>query len=238
MTEFNGKEALIFGSGVVIGGLIGYFASYKYNKARADKEIQAFLDEVNGENDGTRSEMAASDENSPEERVNYIPKAGNSEPPEVSEDMYYSDFYHDPAESEGPSEYDSPEEREMAAREELLASGALISEENANEIAGSEMSKELSSGKKPKIISEESYFEEYRHFDKAELEYYTEDDVLIDPESEEEVDDLARVVGDCLDKYGFRENPEEERIFVRNFGFGTDYEITKIFAQFYPGDDI
>ena len=94
------------------------------------------------------------------------------------------------------------------------------------------MTKEMaySKDKKPKIITGDSFYNEYPHFDKISLQYYFDDDILA-TEEDEEIDDVERVLGDTLDKYGFRNN-DESVIYVRNLSMGTDYEVFKVRAAF------
>ena len=130
--------------------------------------------------------------------------------------------------------WESEEEREYRLRQELIDSGVLIDEEHRNYEDGLEMTREMNSGKKPKLITEDSYYDEYPHHQKKILEYYTESDILVDIETEEEIDDEAGVVGNCLDKYDYRNNDMETIIYVRNFSYGIDYQISKIFKRWIP----
>ena len=92
----------------------------------------------------------------------------------------------------------------------------------------------MNSGKKPRLITADSYFDDYPHHNKVVLEYYTDSDILVDTETEEELPDEDLIVGDCLDKYGFRDNDEEFIVYVRNFNFGIDYQISKVFGSWDP----
>lgn len=83
--------------------------------------------------------------------------------------------------------------------------------------------------KDPKLISEDK-FDEDIEFDKETLYYYQGDDVLTD-EDEHEVDNQLELVGDALDKFGFRDN-DEQVIHVRNFEKKVDYEVIKAFTSF------
>ena len=143
----------------------------------------------------------------------------------------------DPAECESPSETDGDEyldrdEEEDDERAGLIADGNLETEENTNYIRGEEMSKEVAyvPGRRPKLISAESFDNEYAHFDKKQLYYYVGDEVLA-TEEEEVIENIDQVIGDALDKYNFREN-DESTIYVRNIDFSTDYEIEKVYSRF------
>ena len=127
--------------------------------------------------------------------------------------------------------WESDEEREYQARQEMIDEGLLITKENENYEAGLEMSREMNSGRAPKVISADSYWDEYPHHAKCELEYYTENDVLVEIETEQEIDDEYRCVGNCLDKFGYRDDDMQSIIYVRNFSMGIDYEISKVFGS-------
>lgn len=172
-------------------------------------------------------------------RSNYILKPDDSdadtrgidpaerESPEDDEIDDYEDWDPDARPEFEPG---SPEEREYRLRQELIESGMLIDESNENYEAGLEMTREMNSGKKPKLITEDSFYDEYLHHKKCILEYYTDTDSLVDTDIDDELDDQHRYVGDCLDKYGFRDNDMESIIYVRNFSYGIDYQISKVFG--------
>ena len=81
----------------------------------------------------------------------------------------------------------------------------------------------------PKLISQDSFDTDADDFEKDTLYYYQEDDVLADPD-DEEVNEYE-YVGECLDKFGFRNN-EESEIHVRNFEKQVDYEVIKMFTSY------
>lgn len=81
--------------------------------------------------------------------------------------------------------------------------------------------------RQPKIISEKSLGDIPAYYDEKTLFYYDDDDVLV-TEEEEEIHDRERFIGDALTKYGFADNDDEERIFVRNFEQNTVYEVQKV----------
>ena len=85
--------------------------------------------------------------------------------------------------------------------------------------------------KDPWLIRADEYDNEYLYHGKVSLLYFTEDDILSEELSGNEVDDVDAVVGDCLDKFGFRTN-DEKVIYVRNVNLGNDYEIAKIYGAY------
>lgn len=148
------------------------------------------------------------------------------------EDDDYEDLSSD-ARDDPLEPWEEEEVREQKLRQEMIESGLLITKDNENYEAGLEMTNEMNSGRAPKLISEESYSEEYLHHQKCILEYYAEDDILVDTETNEEIDDEMRCVGTCLDKYGFRYS-DEMVIYVRNFAYGIDYIVQKTFKPYNP----
>lgn len=81
----------------------------------------------------------------------------------------------------------------------------------------------------PKIISDEAFSELDAHIETEVLYFYAYDEMLCD-ENEEPIEEPERLVGDCLDKYGFRDN-NERLIFVMNYSLDTAYEIQKVDAS-------
>lgn len=81
----------------------------------------------------------------------------------------------------------------------------------------------------PKIISASAFSELNPSVDTEVLYFYAYDEMLCD-ENEEPITEPAAIVGDCLDKYGFRDN-EERIIFVMNYAINTAYEIQKVDAS-------
>ena len=93
-----------------------------------------------------------------------------------------------------------------------------------------EVNEEIKKYKKPRLIKEEE-FGELAGIEKQTLKYWTYDDTLTTEENEE-LKDQEFYVGDCLTKYGFKDNDEEREIFVRNGRLGTDYDIVKFDSSF------
>lgn len=126
----------------------------------------------------------------------------------------YTSYYENKVANEYPRE-----EYEKASEEAAYEAERLNEDYHAN------------CNKPPKIVSrEEFYSPEYEHHDKTTLYFYKEDEVLA-TEANEVVHDPPRLIGDALDKFGFRGNAEEV-IYVRNYGFGIDYEIDKVDDSF------
>lgn len=244
----DAKNLAFFGAGSFIGASGAIFLVWRHFQKLSEEKIAKFVADFNenlAENDQKVAEetVKESSDLAEKEAISANSDGQNYVKFNANEVINYGSFYKnqegseiDPAEMLHPSEEDfdegemdiSPEEYEK-----LVATGGIVNEENENDVAGFEMTKESNSGKRPKLISAESFDNDYPHFDKIELEYYTGDDVLVDISSEEEIHDPERIVGDALDKFGFRENDEERVIFVRNFNHGADYEVSKVFSSFY-----
>lgn len=111
-----------------------------------------------------------------------------------------------------------------------------LTDEEANYIAVNELNTqhELSRGDKPKLIKYEDYGEDHT-LETTTLLYYVDNDILT-TEDEEEIPDPRMLVGNCLDKFGFRDS-DENSIFVRNSRLGFDYEIVKVYDSYSPRGD-
>jgi hypothetical protein len=83
----------------------------------------------------------------------------------------------------------------------------------------------------PRVISAETVADLPDYYESRDLYFYANDETLTD-ENDEEIDDPEMIIGDCLDKYGFREN-DEELMYVQNFSFGKVYEVHKKFDSYY-----
>lgn len=104
------------------------------------------------------------------------------------------------------------------------------SEEEPDYVEEPEVNEEIKKYKKPRLIKEEE-FGELAGIEKQTLKYWTYDDTLTTEENEE-LKDQEFYVGDCLTKYGFKDNDEEREIFVRNGRLGADYDIVKFDSSF------
>ena len=73
------------------------------------------------------------------------------------------------------------------------------------------------------------------YFDKADLEYYEYDGVLVDPYTEEEITDLNNTVGKNFTVEFDKEDPD--MAYIRNENTGSDYSIRRIHARYYEETD-
>lgn len=90
---------------------------------------------------------------------------------------------------------------------------------------------EANKGRKPHLISADRAAELPSGIDHVELQFYDEDGILADVDTEERIYDVERVVGDCLTKYGFVDS-DEQVIYVMNEELDTCYEIMRVDASY------
>ncbi|MBO7449750.1 MAG: hypothetical protein J6U54_05215 [Clostridiales bacterium] len=146
---------------------------------------------------------------------------------EKKEDVLYNSIV------DGLKEYTSEEtvnefEQKMAESEHPEDDEALLSDEEYAERRIAELNADIN--KEPIIIGQDDY-ESSPTYDKEELLYYVEDDILTD-EYGTLVDDRHRLLGEAFIKSGFCEN-SDDIIYIRNGNVSSDYEITKVYGSFF-----
>ena len=82
---------------------------------------------------------------------------------------------------------------------------------------------------RPKLIRAEDFGN--LGYEQKQLYFYAVDKTLVDEDSGDILDSPEGIIGDALTKYGF-DNNSEEKIYVRNDSFDTDYEIIKVHASY------
>ena len=189
-----------------VGGLVaGFVAAKLVEKFVNDKEFEP--------EDAVESDVEDPDDFCEEgdlSRDDYVTGHEDEDPVVAVRDYSaYAEVYTDSAKHEHPED-DSEEEPDF------------VEEPEVNE--------EIKKYKKPRLIKEEE-FGELAGIEKQTLKYWTYDDTLTTEENEE-LKDQEFYVGDCLTKYGFKDNDEEREIFVRNGRLGTDYDIVKFDSSF------
>ncbi len=90
---------------------------------------------------------------------------------------------------------------------------------------------EESPNPEPYAISRREFANGKLYFDKTDLEYYEEDNVLVDPYTDEIMDDLKNSVGDGFTIEFDKEDPD--MAYIRNDNTGSDYSIRRIHAKYY-----
>ena len=237
-------KGVIFGAGVLCGLAIGAVCLFSY-KRKKDKEVDDLLAELNAELDRARKETdrarqeAVEGARSLNELISaYSSSTGNefAKMPVRGSQSVTEAYMTDPAEREHPSD----DEPETDISEDVVASVEVdpfakddprLTDPVYDDAVAVNL--EVKKGKAPRIITVESFEDEYAQFDKVTLYFYYFDGVLAS-EDEELIDNVDDVVGDALDKYGFRDS-DERYIYVRNFNLSTDYEIIKVMAAFGDG---
>ena len=238
----------VFGAGLVTGLLAGFGIGYFIQKKQHDKELDAVsksyhdifeeqrkrIEEADAELnkgkvvtspesilrplEGSRSDSkdykhnytAYSENGVVEDPTMVIQHTSSIKEPEIPLEDYVGSLHP----------VDSDEDEEDEKEEELYNEGLRASLEH-----------EARRTMQPRIIKEEDYGND-ETLEQESLFYYQGNDILV-TEDDEEIHDLPLVVGDCLDKFGFRDN-NEKRICVRNYKLGKDYEVIKIDGPYIP----
>ena len=208
------KTSVSFVAGLAVGAVGGVIAGAAYMKSkieetieeRVDEEVKNFIDDY----------FARKEEEDEESDI--------LEEEPVFEESYNSLHAH------SQQNYNKPDPTKIF-RDPLMEHPEEPEEETdiLEENPVKPEPKEDDDMKDPKLISEDK-FDEDVEFTKETLYYYNEDDVLTD-EDEHEIENQLEIIGDTLDKFGFRDN-EEQVVHVRNFERKTDYEVIKVFASF------
>lgn len=90
---------------------------------------------------------------------------------------------------------------------------------------------EIRDNRGPNVVSYEEYWSpEYEYHEKVELNYFTEDEILANPENEV-IENAEILIGNALRSSGFTKN-DEKVIYVRNYELCSDYEIAKVFGAY------
>lgn len=226
--EILEMKPVIFGCGAVVGFGVGYI----FFKLRKEKELDKAIEECNKVANEAVNERDAAREKLFVENVK--DREGSDLALTIDE---YRELYskgevrskeEEMAENESPSEEIGAEIEENEDEEETEDDSEVV---DPAEEEVKEANYYAAERRKPKFITADTFDYEGRGiYDKCDLYYYVYDDVLAS-EDEEIIDNIEHTVGNCLDKYGFKESDEGE-IYVRNFYTMTDYRITKMFAAF------
>lgn len=240
------KSILLFLGGMTLGGGAGVLATRGYFKKKyeeiADAEIQEMDDYFHKKNQELiklfedkskegqglfsvvhEAAVKVKEEYSDISRNEVMAQAKEKLTRNYEQTTNYANMYR----SKTPG-YDDLTEEEYEALENALED---TSEEAVARAAHEDH--QANKDRPPKIISEDALGELPGYIDQKTLFFYRLDDTVTD-EEDEIVDDPEYLLGDCLDKYNFRES-DEKTIFVRNFALDTVYEVQKVEAAF--GED-
>lgn len=220
------SKPIIFTAGLIIGAGSGVLATWQYFKQKYEKqaseEIQEALDYIRESSDYRANTINDDDAEintlTPEERkerllenerktTNYASMYKNKQDPDPA---IQADFRQAEDLAEVESDDETPEEQ--ANKEH---------QENRN--------------KPPRIISLEEYENLPAYISRETLYYYHYDEIVAD-DNEEEIPDPETYIGDALDKYNFRENEDEQIIFVLNPRLDKAYEIQRVMGAFTDGN--
>lgn len=204
------KNIAIFLAGVAVGGVAGYFIG----KIRTEKKVKKTWNKnIKEEYDPERLKKYAKteEEEKPErEEKEKVRELRNQEKKEGNTHKTdYTSFYQ----KKGPNEDTVDESVEGEDGPEIDLEADEYHEKNKH--------------RKPKLISMEDFGNLPASYECENLWYYPEEDVLKD-EDDNVIEDYQRILGDCLQKFGFDRN-EEEEIIVQNFELDTAYDIVKVF---------
>lgn len=208
------REPLFFLLGVLVGGVVGSTLTYiLLNKKEGIGEKIEVEDVVENLDDANKMEEFKNNE---EEIREKLLKNWDKPPLKVSEDEM--------AENMHPVDSD---EDDIEALDEVDNEKDL----NEQEAMDADEYHKKNNGKKPKIISKDNLDSVPSHFETSEWVFWAGDDVMTDDDGSSVIEDPERFVGDCLDKYDFRNNDEEE-LYILSYEYDTLFIITKYFKSY------
>ena len=231
-------KEFIFGGliGIAIGGAAGAVVSHIVTK----KKYVSILEETKKDYEEKLAEVDASIEDDvPDEFKRYIPDEEQSEEmPKISKEekevIKEKLRYNHEKTTAYANMYNSPKDILEAKDDEVTEEPE--EEPEADESVNIFEAAQKTSNRKPVIISEEHY-EDFVNgssvWDVEDLFLYNDgvitnaEDKVIDGE------ELEVMLGDCLDKYGFRDS-NEKMIYIQCFRLSTVYSIQKFEKPFIP----
>lgn len=233
----------VFGAGLITGLLAGFGIGYYVQKKQHDKELDAVSKSYHDIFEEQRKRIEEADAELSKGRV-VAPPESNLRPLEgsMSVSKVYKHNYTAYSENgvvEDPTmviqHTSSIKEPEIPLEDYVGSLHPVDSDEDEEELYNEGLKASLEHEARrtqlPRIIKEDDYGNDGT-LEQESLFYYQGSDTLV-TEDDEEIHDLPLVVGDCLDKFGFRDN-NEKRICVRNYKLGKDYEIIKIDSPYIP----
>lgn len=213
------KEPLFFLLGVLVGGVVGSTLTYiLLNKKEGIGEKIEVDDVVENLDDTNKMEEFKNNE---EEIREKLLKNWDKPPLKVSEDemaehMHPTDSDEDEFEDASDTPFDEVDNNHDLGIQESIENDEYHKKNK---------------GKKPKIISKDDLDSVPSHFETSEWVFWAGDDVVTDDDGSNVIEDPERFVGDCLDKYDFRNNDEEE-LYILSYEYDTLFVITKYFKSY------
>ncbi|MBO7732441.1 MAG: hypothetical protein J6S67_07805 [Methanobrevibacter sp.] len=239
------KKELIFGGfiGLIVGGGIGSLVTYSLTK----KKYISILEETKDNYEKLLAEADAFVEDDiPDEFKRYIPEDKSDELPKISSEekeiikeklkynnaktIAYSNMYGSPKDI---LEAQDEVEGEVIDEPETIEE---VEEENNKEATNIFEAAQKASGRKPVIISEEhfnDYVDNSSVWEVEDLFLYNDGTITNAEDKVIDGEELDVMLGDCLDKYGFRDS-NEKMIYIQCFKLNTVYSIQKFEKPFIP----
>lgn len=240
--RLNMEKSTIFAGliGLAVGGGIGGFAAYALTKKKYTDILEKTVD--NYETLLEDGLMSAIEDDIPDEFKRYKPseevddkKISSEEKKVIKEKLRYNNTKTtEYARMYSPSEIVDIKAEEGEPDPEELTEAEKIEEENEEEATNIFEAASKSKTREPVIISEEHYNDYLNNSSSWECEELflyndgtvaTEDDRVIDGE------ELDIMVGNCFDKYNFR-NSHEKEIYIQCYALSTVYHVTKFDKPF------
>lgn len=234
------KQVLIFLGGAVLGGGIGYYVGSMLTQQKYMDMVDDAVEEELRKYKEDEASAAESSEESEVSEVSEEPKDEKIELTEVktsldskkfgkaSEEKRTQYYTNKPEPDEIVKKYDL--EQKLAEEEHPLDDDEeppiVNVKEKKMELESGIMQDEVNEDRKkhdvPYLITEDSYADEMRAYDKETVFYYIDDGQMI-LEPDEIIDDPRAIMGDIYDLW----NPTEkdESIIVRNPKLAADYYI-------------
>ena len=184
--------------GLLLGGAAGAGITYFVMKRQFEKKEEDIRASIRKE---LKEYYERKQEEEDEAKVKHVKAIPDK--PTIPREYTELTRAYDRAEMERPTEEDYIEETEAEERVQAAL-------EDAHD--------------KPKLLKIES-FGELSNYETESLTYYVQDQTLVH-EDGTIVDDEAFLLGDALDRYGWRDDDEDENaLYVRNYKLQRDYEV-------------
>lgn len=201
----NAKILLSFCIGLAVGVAGGILGTRSHYKEKYRKEMDEILDEAERYRSGADEYSRTYHEDESDQNVDSVEQQREYMKEEKPEPVAYHKMYKSTKEDSGTDE--SQEDAEVR---------------RANEFH------EKNKGRAPIIISAEAAGDLPVSYEEEPLYYFMGCGTLVD-DFDNVIEDPGRLLGDCLTKYGFiDEDNEEDMIFVQNFDLDVCYTVQKV----------